>query len=71
MIPDMLMRAAPDGGWLLELNPETLPRVLVNHPFYARVAPRAAKEDRAFLAERLADRQLAGEVARTSAARPS
>jgi RNA polymerase sigma-54 factor len=54
VIPDVLMRAAPDGGWLLELNPETLPRVLVNQHFYARVAPRAAKEDRAFLAERLA-----------------
>jgi RNA polymerase sigma-54 factor len=54
VIPDVLMRAAPDGGWLLELNPETLPRVLVNHPFYARIAPKAAKEDRIFLAERLA-----------------
>ena len=54
VIPDVLMRRAPDGGWLLELNPETLPRVLVNQPFYARVAPKAAKEDRAFLAERLA-----------------
>ncbi len=54
VIPDVLMRAAPDGGWLLELNPETLPRVLVNQPFYARIAPRAAKEDRIFLAERLA-----------------
>ncbi|MGH7044109.1 MAG: RNA polymerase factor sigma-54 [Acetobacteraceae bacterium] len=54
VIPDVLMRAAPDGGWLLELNPATLPRVLVNQQFYARIAPRAAKEDRAFLTERLA-----------------
>jgi RNA polymerase sigma-54 factor len=54
VIPDVLMRAAPDGAWLLELNPDTLPRVLVNERFYARVAPRAAKEDRVFLAERLA-----------------
>ncbi|MGH7212739.1 MAG: RNA polymerase factor sigma-54, partial [Acetobacteraceae bacterium] len=30
VIPDVLMRAAPDGAWLLELNPDTLPRVLVN-----------------------------------------
>ena len=35
------MRAAPDGGWTLELNPETLPRVLVNQRLYARVLPAA------------------------------
>jgi RNA polymerase sigma-54 factor len=54
VVPDLLMRAMPDGSWLVELNPETLPRVLVNERFYARVAPRAGKADRAFLAERLA-----------------
>ena len=53
VVPDLLMRVAPDGAWLLELNPETLPRVLVNERFYARVAPRAAKADRVFLAEHL------------------
>ena len=37
LIPDVLMRPAPDGGWTLELNPDTLPRVLVNQSFYARV----------------------------------
>jgi RNA polymerase sigma-54 factor len=52
--PDLLMRAGPDGSWIIELNPDTLPRVLVNERFYARVMPRAAKEERAFLAERLA-----------------
>ena len=29
------------GSWLMELNPETLPRLLVNENFYARVAARA------------------------------
>ena len=53
LVPDVLMRPAGDGGWLLELNPETLPRVLVNQSFYLRVAPGAAKADRAFLAERM------------------
>ncbi len=48
------MRAAADGGWLLELNPETLPRVLVNQRFLARIAPRAGKETRGFLTEHLA-----------------
>ncbi|MGA9868107.1 MAG: RNA polymerase factor sigma-54 [Acetobacteraceae bacterium] len=54
IVPDILMRAAADGGWLLELNPETLPRVLVNQRFFARIAPRAGKEARGFLAEHLA-----------------
>jgi RNA polymerase sigma-54 factor len=31
------MRAQPDGGWVVELNAETLPRVLVNNSYYARV----------------------------------
>ncbi|MBO0711245.1 MAG: RNA polymerase factor sigma-54 [Acetobacteraceae bacterium] len=53
LIPDVLMRPALDGGWTLELNPETLPRVLVNQNFYAHVAPRASKEARSFIAEQL------------------
>ncbi len=35
--PDILMRAHPDGGWSVELNSETLPRVLVNSDYYARI----------------------------------
>jgi RNA polymerase sigma-54 factor len=53
LVPDVLMRAAPDGAWILELNPDTMPRVLINQGFYARVITRAGKEDRGFLAERL------------------
>ncbi|MCW3474845.1 RNA polymerase factor sigma-54 [Limobrevibacterium gyesilva] len=53
VVPDVLMRPAPDGGWLLELNPETMPRLLVNQSFTARVLPRASREDKAFLAEKL------------------
>ena len=52
--PDVLMRAAPNGEWLLELNPETLPRVLLNRGFHARAVVGAKnKEEKAFLAERL------------------
>jgi RNA polymerase sigma-54 factor len=54
VIPDVLMRAAPGGDWLLELNPETMPRVLVNEVFYARVSRNAEREAKLFLAERLA-----------------
>jgi RNA polymerase sigma-54 factor len=54
VVPDILMRPGPDETWLIELNPETMPRLLVNDRFYARVAPRARREERLFLAEHLA-----------------
>jgi len=56
VIPDVLMRAAPGpaGDWLLELNPDTMPRVLVNEAFYARISRVAEREDRQFMSERLA-----------------
>jgi RNA polymerase sigma-54 factor len=54
VVPDILMHPSPEEGWFIELNPETMPRLLVNERFYARVAPRARKEDRLFLAEHLA-----------------
>jgi RNA polymerase sigma-54 factor len=54
VIPDILMRPNLQDGWLLELNPDTMPRLLVNDRFYAQVAPRAGKQDRLFLAEQLA-----------------
>ena len=54
VVPDILMRPGPGDTWLIELNPDTMPRLLVNERFYARVAPRARKEDRLFLAEQLA-----------------
>jgi RNA polymerase sigma-54 factor len=54
VIPDILMRLGPDGAWLIELNPDTMPRLLVNERFYARVAPNARKEDRLFMSEQLA-----------------
>ncbi|HEY2133875.1 MAG TPA: RNA polymerase factor sigma-54 [Acetobacteraceae bacterium] len=53
VVPDVLMRVAADGAWLLELNPETMPRVLVNQSFTARVLPRATREEKNFLAEKL------------------
>jgi RNA polymerase sigma-54 factor len=54
VVPDILMRPAAGEDWMIELNPDTMPRLLVNDRFYARVAPRARKEDRLFLAEQLA-----------------
>ena len=53
IIPDILMRPNPDGGWIVELNPDMLPRVLVNNTYYAEVTKDAqSKEDKEYLAER-------------------
>lgn len=53
VIPDVLMRAQPDGAWALELNPETMPRVLVNQSFYARAVVRAGRAEKTFMQEQL------------------
>jgi len=54
VVPDLLMRAAPGDSWVIELNPDTMPRILVNEGYHARVTPRANKADRVFLADQLA-----------------
>ena len=41
----MLMRAIPGGGWLVELNSDTLPRVLVNARYYAKVVGATRNRD--------------------------
>jgi RNA polymerase sigma-54 factor len=53
VIPDVLVRPATDGSWLVEVNSETLPRVLVNRSYYSRVSRNvaAASRDREFLLE--------------------
>jgi RNA polymerase sigma-54 factor len=54
VVPDVLMRRLENGEWSVELNPETLPRVLVNRGFHARaVVGTKSKDDKAFLADRL------------------
>jgi len=54
VVPDVLMRPAPSGEWLVELNPDTLPRVLVNQRYHTVVSRAArSKSDKDFIAERL------------------
>ena len=54
VVPDILMRAQPEGGWILELNSETLPRVLVNSRYCAQIRRATrSKEERDYLTERL------------------
>jgi len=52
VVPDVLVREGPDGGWLVELNSDTLPRLLVNARYYASVSSKARdKESKTFLTE--------------------
>jgi len=52
IVPDVFVRPAPDGSWNVELNADTLPRVLVNQNYYASVSKTAKTEkEKTFLAE--------------------
>ncbi len=52
LVPDVLVRTAPDGSLTVELNPDTLPRILLNRTYYAEVAKVVRKdEDRSFLSD--------------------
>jgi len=39
--PDVIMRPKNGGGWIIELNSDTLPRVLVNNRYYATLSKQA------------------------------
>ena len=50
--PDVYVKQAPDGTWMVELNSETMPRVLMNQRYYATVSKTAKREeDKLFLSE--------------------
>ncbi|MER8900978.1 RNA polymerase factor sigma-54 [Mesorhizobium sp. M0772] len=52
IVADVEVRAANDGSWTVELNAETLPRVLVDHIYFAQVSPHAKNQaEKDFLAE--------------------
>jgi RNA polymerase sigma-54 factor len=54
VVPDILMRAQPEGGWVVQLNAETLPRVLVNNEYYLRVREATrSKAEKDYLTGRL------------------
>lgn len=45
VVPDVLVSSAPDGSWLVELNAETLPRVLVNNSYFAQIRQHSTKAE--------------------------
>jgi RNA polymerase sigma-54 factor len=52
VIPDVIVRAARDGSWFIELNAEALPRVLVNQTYAARVSrANGGDEDKNFISQ--------------------
>jgi RNA polymerase sigma-54 factor len=62
LIPDVLMRAMPItasstetglSDWLLEINPETMPRLLIRRGFHAKMLASASRETKSFLSEHL------------------
>jgi RNA polymerase sigma-54 factor len=50
VLPDVMVRPARDSSWIVELNNDTLPRVLVNRSYYTTVSKSAHSEkDRGYL----------------------
>jgi RNA polymerase sigma-54 factor len=54
--PDVIVRKSQDGGWKVELNSETLPKVLVNRVYHAEVSKlKCREEDQLFVSEQFAN----------------
>ena len=52
VIPDVFVRKRPDDTWLIELNSDTLPKVLVSQSYYAEVSKTAKNPtEKAYLAD--------------------
>jgi len=52
LVPDVIVRHGADGGWIIELNNETLPRVLVNERYYATIRGQAhSKQDKEYISD--------------------
>ena len=51
VVPDVYVRPTQQGGWAVELNSDTLPRVLVNTQYYSEVAKNASGDDKAYMSD--------------------
>jgi RNA polymerase sigma-54 factor len=52
IVPDVYVRAAPDGSWQVELNSDTLPKVLISQRYYAQVSKGTRNDkDKTYLAD--------------------
>ena len=54
VVPDVFVRKALDGTWIVELNSDTLPRVLVNQTYAAKISSKVtSEEEKSFVSEAL------------------
>jgi RNA polymerase sigma-54 factor len=44
IVPDVFVRPAPNGAWIVELNSDTLPKVLITQSYYAEVSSTARRD---------------------------
>ena len=52
VVPDVYIREGQDGTWAVELNSDTLPRVLVNSQYFSRVNTSArTREEKTYITE--------------------
>jgi len=52
LIPDVFITQNPDQSWNIELNSETLPKVLVNNRYYTQITSKThKKQEREFISE--------------------
>jgi RNA polymerase sigma-54 factor len=52
VVPDIFVRAGQDGSWVVELNNDTLPRVLISNQYMSSVSRDAARpDDKNYLSE--------------------
>lgn len=50
VVPDVIVKGASDGSWTVEVNNDTLPKVLINKVYYSRVNKGSkCEKDREFL----------------------
>ncbi|MDQ7248712.1 RNA polymerase factor sigma-54 [Dongia sedimenti] len=55
VIPDILVSRRQDGSWSVELNTDTLPRLLVNQQYHTLVSSKAhSKAEKEYISDRLA-----------------
>src|SRR5262245_7491906 len=54
VVPDVYVRPGPDGGWQVELNSDTLPKVLVNQTYYTELSKTIRKDgDKSYFTDAL------------------
>jgi RNA polymerase sigma-54 factor len=54
IVPDVFVRSGPDGNFIVELNTDTLPKVLVNQRYHAELVKNSANDGaKTYLAENL------------------